>query len=203
MHADTLHVIIRATDDGFFATSPQAAGLVYGRPTLQELHAGLDDVLRFHFEEAGPFTVVEHHERHYDIVDGEVVTRIALDGQRDERQEVYTRVGRALAVPEQARSLVKGPTNRVGEVVFVCAVPSDTVGWLAAQLDPRGDALVVAVAIADPYVLTLPFGYDGEYAKQVGLPIGGEQPAPETTIGEIMKRTPIVQPVQVGRILVG
>ena len=68
MRADIIHVIIRATDDGFFATSPQAAGLVYGRPTLEELRAGLDDVLRFHFDEAGPFAVAEHHERHYAVV---------------------------------------------------------------------------------------------------------------------------------------
>lgn len=203
MHADTLHVIIRATDDGVFATSPQAAGLVYGRPTLQELHAGLDDVLRFHFEAPGPFDVVEHHERHYDIAGEELVTRLAMDEHQDERQVVHTRIGRALSRPDQARSLLPAPRSLVGEVVYVCAVPTDTVGWLAAQIDRPGDAVVVAVAIGEDLVLTMPFNYDEEYAKQVGLPIGGEQPAPETTIGEIMKRTPIVQPVQVGRLLVG
>ena len=37
--------------------------------------------------------------------------------------------------------------NTVGEVVFVCALPDDTVGWLAAQLDRRGDGLQVAVLL--------------------------------------------------------
>lgn len=196
MLTDAIHLVIRITDEGFYATSPQATGLVYGRSTLAELHAGLDEVLRFHLGHPGPFQLVEHHERHYDIYGRELVTRIALDEHRDERQEVYMRVGRTLALPDQARSLGEGPTNRVGEVVYVCAVPSDTVGWLAAQLDPRGDALMVAVAIADLHALTMPFGYDEEYAKPVGLPIGGEWPATDTTIGEIMQSTPVLSPVQ-------
>ena len=203
MHADTLHVIIRDTRDGFFATSPQGAGLAYGRPTLEELHADLDDVLRFHFEEAGPFTVVEHHERHYDIADRELVTRIAIDEQRDERQDVYTRIGHALTIPDQARSLVEGPTNGIGEVVFVCAVPSDTVGWLAGQTDRPGDAVVVAVAVGDELVLTMPFNYSEEYAHRAQIPVGHVGLDAETTIGDIMKRTPIVQPVQSRRLLVG
>jgi hypothetical protein len=44
-------------------------------------------------------------------------------------------------------------TNKVGETVYVCAVPSDTLGWLAAQLDRPGDALVAALTIADYFFL--------------------------------------------------
>ncbi len=152
MGDEMIHLLVRDTGEGFYATSPQAPGLVYGRATLTELRTDLDDVLAFHFDRPGPFRVLEHHERQYQFDDGELVTRIAVDEHRNERQEVYARLGRALTVPDQLRSLLEGPVNRVGEVVYVCAVPTDTVGWLVAQLDPRGDAVTVAVAIADPFV---------------------------------------------------
>ena len=58
-----------------------------------------------------------------------------------------------------AQYLLAGPPNAVGEAMYTCAVPADTIGWLVDQLDPRGDALVAAVAIADQFVLTQPLSY--------------------------------------------
>ena len=195
MDGNIIHLIVRDTGEGFYATSPQAPGLAYGRATLAELRTDLDDVLAFHFNRPGPFHVLEHHERHYEIEGGELVTRIAVDEHRDERQEVYARLGRVLTVPGQARSLLEGPANRVGEVVYVCAVPSDTIGWVAAQLDPRGEAVTVAVAIADPFVFTVPI-VSGDDATQVaGVSIGERGYTLETTLGELVRDTPIVQPV--------
>jgi len=55
-----------------------------------------------------------------------------MDEHRDQRQAVYERLGQVLSVPRQAESLVSAVTNKVGETVYVCAVPSDTLGWLAA-----------------------------------------------------------------------
>ncbi|MGH3236926.1 MAG: hypothetical protein ACRDOH_27460, partial [Streptosporangiaceae bacterium] len=107
--SEQIHLIIRLSDDGSaYATSPQALGLVYGRSSLEELRSGLDGVLSFHFERPGPFDVIEHHERHYDIAGRELVTRLAVDEHRDERQAVYERIGQVLSVPAQAESLVFG-----------------------------------------------------------------------------------------------
>ena len=159
--SEQIHLIIRLSADGsVYATSPQAPGLAYGRPSLAELRSGLEDVLSFHFGRPGPFNVIEHHERHYDIADRELVTRLAMDEHRDQRQKVYERIGQVLRVPGQAESLASTVTNRVGETVYVCAVPSDTLGWLAAQLAGPGDALVVALTIADLFLLTLPIAVD-------------------------------------------
>jgi hypothetical protein len=36
----------------------------------------------------------------------------------------------------------------------MCAVPSDTLAWLAAQLDGPGDAVIAALTIADQFLLT-------------------------------------------------
>ena len=41
---------------------------------------------------------------------------------------------------------------------------SDTLGWLAAQLDGPGDAVIAALTIADQFLLTLPV------AKEEGRP---------------------------------
>ncbi|MGH3181931.1 MAG: hypothetical protein ACRDOH_25745 [Streptosporangiaceae bacterium] len=115
--AEELHLIIRLSDDGkAYATSPQAPGLVYGRPSLKELRNDLDDALAFHLDRPGPFHVVEHIERHYDLADGELVIRIATDSHTDEREAVAERIRQAASVPEQAQSLVSA-ANAVGEAV--------------------------------------------------------------------------------------
>jgi hypothetical protein len=180
----TIHLVVRAVDGGFYATSPQVPGLAYGRPTIKELHADLADVLAFALVRPGPFTVVEHHEQHYEIGGRELVTRIALDDHRSERQEVYTRLGRALTVPEQAEVLLTGPTNRVGEALYICVVPSDTLRWVAAQLDPRGETTTIATAVGDQLLLTFRMST-------------GEDGPTETreTVAELMRTQPILQPV--------
>lgn len=151
---EQIHLIVRLSEDGrAYATSPQAPGLLYGRPSLNELRYDLEDVLSFHFDRPGPFEVVEHHEHHYDMAGRELVTRLAMDEHHDQRLAVLDRIGQAMTVPEQAESLVSAVTNSVGEAVYVCAVPSDTFGWLVAQLGPRGDAFVAALTIADDFLL--------------------------------------------------
>ncbi len=174
--SEQIHLIIRLSGDGsVYATSPQAPG-----------------VLSFHFGRPGPFDVIEHHERHYDIAGRELVTRLAMDEHRDQRQAVYERIGQVLRVPGQAESLVSAVTNRVGETVYVCAVPSDTLGWLAAQLDRPGDALVVALTIADHFLLTLPIAEDD--GTHPAWSLGSSQP--ETRLSEIMQKIPVVTPPQ-------
>jgi hypothetical protein len=191
--SEQIHMIVRLSGDGsVYATSPQAPGLVYGSASLEELRSELEDVLSFHFGRPGPFDVIEHLERHYDIADRELVTRLAMDEHRDQRQAVYEHIGQVLSVPGQAESLVSAVTNKVGETVYVCAVPSDTLGWLAAQLDGSGDALVAALTIADHFLLTLPIAADE-----------GTHPAwsqgsssPETQLSEITQKIPVVTPPQ-------
>ena len=191
--SEAIHLIIRLSEDGgAYATSPQAPGLLYGRGSLKELRYDLDDVLVFYFERPGPFNVIEHHERQFDIGGRELVTRLAMDKDRPARVAVFERIGRTIAVPEQAESLLSTVTNRVGEAVYVCAVPTDTIGWLVAQLDPRGDAFAAALTIADELLFALPMGVDdGTHPgwKSSSYP-------PETQLSQVMRNTPIVTPPQ-------
>jgi len=187
-----LHLIIRLSDDGkAYATSPQALGLVYGRPSLKELRHDLHEVLAFHFERPGPFKVVEHIERHYDLADGELVIRVAMDAHTKEREMVAQRILQVVSLPEQAQALV-ACANPIGESVYVCAVPSDTLGWLAAQLQPSapGDMINVALTIADGFLFTMPVAV--EDGNRPTWPVGSAMPA--TSLSEIMQKTPIVTP---------
>ena len=147
---EVLHVIVRAEDDGSFYSvrSPQVPGLAYGAASLEEVHAGLTDVLEFALDRAGPFQIVEHHERRFDTAGREVVVRLAVDRHYPQRQEAYARLARAVSVPEQVDALLDAPADVVGEVLYVCAVPADEVSWIAAQLDPGG-AATLAVTVAD------------------------------------------------------
>jgi hypothetical protein len=188
---EQIHMIMRLSDDGsVYATSPQAPGLIYGRQSLAEWRSGLQDVLSFHFDRPGLFDVIEHHEHHYEVDGRELITRLAMDEDRDQRQAVYERIGQVLRTPGQAESLVSAVTNTAGETVYVCAVPSDTLGWLAAQLDGPGDAVIVALTIADQFLLTLPIAKEDGTHPSWSVASSG----PDTRLSEIMLKIRVVTP---------
>ena len=56
-------------------------------------------------------------------------------------------------MPEQVGTLLDAPADAVGEILYLCVVPSDTLHWVATQLDPDG-AATLAVAVADDLLLT-------------------------------------------------
>jgi hypothetical protein len=195
---DQIQLIVRLSDDGSaYATSPQLPGLLYGRSSLSELRRDLDGVLAFHLDRPGPFDVVEHRERQYEFGGGELVVRMAADNHQAERAAVARRIVAIAQVPRQAESLVTVATNRVGESVYVCALPSDTVGWLAAQMDPRGDGLVAALTIADDFLLTLPLAVN-DGTRPAWRP---SEASGDTRLSEIMQQAPVVTPLRAEDLL--
>ncbi|MEU4406200.1 hypothetical protein AB0F88_16890 [Streptosporangium sp. NPDC023963] len=205
MSSEIIHLIVRAgsNDRDLYATSPQAPGLLYGRPTLRELRDDLQEVLEFHFEQPGPFTVQEHHERHYDVAGGELVTRMAIDECADVRQVTCEVLGRAVAAnAEQAEGLVSAPVNAVGEVVYICAVMSDTVGWIMDQLDPHGDVVNVAVSVANLMVVTLPFAYGEAVAPEGMVSLGAKSYTLETKLTDVIQDLEFVRPMAVNKITI-
>jgi hypothetical protein len=186
-----VNVIVRAEDDGtFFARSPQVPGLAYGSSSLKELRAGLDDVLALALDRPGPFQVTEHHERRFETAGREVVVRLAVDEKYEQRREVYARLVRAVSVPDQVEALLDAPADVVGEILYLCAVPSDTVTWIAAQLDPGG-AATLAVAVADELLLTYRVHADTS-ANRPGAPV---RHSGSETVADIMRTRSIVRPM--------
>ncbi|MFF9274705.1 hypothetical protein [Streptomyces griseosporeus] len=195
---DTLiHLLVRQAGDGLYATSPQLPGFMYGRETLASLRADLQDALLFHTGTHGPFRVLEHHERHYEIADGEIVTRLANDDLSKERQVVYERLGQAIRNPAQAYSIAHGISNPVGEVVYVCALASDTLGWLTEQLSEPEDAFYAAVSIGDHMLMTLPFAQGERYSDIPDTYNSSSRGyTDETRLSEIIRDTQIVTPAR-------
>lgn len=179
MH-DVIDIVVVEEDDGYGAFSPQLPGFAYGRPTLTEFKNELAGAVRF---AGGAKQVRLHMEKHTWDEDGrEVVVRWAEDEHRDERLEVAKRVYAALTVSEQRERLLDSATDRAGAVVFVCAVSGDTLGRFADQLDEAGDALVIAVAVADQLIWTSQMGSTGAHPDWVSLASMGA--SLETTVGE-------------------
>lgn len=150
---DLIHAI--ATDEsphGFSVTSPQLPGLVYGRPTQQELEADYQSALRYAGVSEGK--VQGHFQRRGVTVGGhEYQVRWAQDEHIQARIEGVHRVlvalGNGADGDEMAAEQV---ADAAGVVTFVSCLASDTLGWLADQLDPRGDSLTAAVAVAEQFV---------------------------------------------------
>jgi hypothetical protein len=95
-----------------------------------------------------------------------------------------------ITVPEQARALVSAVTNSVGEAVYVCAVPSDTFGWLTAQLAQPRDALVGALAVAETFLFTLPLAI--EDATRPAWHLNSFEP--DDRLSDVMQRSLIMTP---------
>ncbi|MEV0642281.1 hypothetical protein AB0I77_46675 [Streptomyces sp. NPDC050619] len=160
------------------------------------MHSELQDAIAFHLGQEGPFQVVEHHERHYDISDGELVTRLAQDAHAADRQIVYERLGRTIRDSRQAKSLIQGVPNAVGEVVYVCSVPSDTLGWLSEQLSEPDDAFYAAVTVGEEMLMTLPFAHGEAYSGASDIYTAGTRGYDkDTRLSEIIQETRIVTPV--------
>jgi hypothetical protein len=140
------------------------------------MRAALRDALVWYFDGDTDFDVQIHLEQEL----RGVVVRIAQDTDAWERQLVAERLSAALGVDSQAAELRAAAPNAVGEVVYVCALPSDQISWLTAQLDDEFDAVVVTLSATETMLWTLQFGAVGRGGESVSVGY-----RPETTFGEI------------------
>jgi hypothetical protein len=157
MMTRTVSVIVREDDPGWWAWSPQCPGLTAGDETEVELLRSLPGTIAYYFED-------DHVDEEIDIrlhaereVSG-VFLRVARDEQQVARQEVADRVAAALADPDLAGLLRNAPPNWAGEVVYVCALPTDTRSWLDNQLEAGDGAVIVAVPLSDTALWVRAFG---------------------------------------------
>ncbi|MGY5630265.1 hypothetical protein ACW7N6_15755 [Streptomyces sp. UC1A3] len=170
MADQVVHVLL--TDYGRYGwgvTSPQLPELIGGRDTYKEIRADLDDILAFGGVPEGAEVVV--HRQKYVVTPGSdqaCFIRLADDEYEFDRIEAAMRLTGVLKDPGQRAKIMAGPKLATGERLFVCAVPSDTVRWLAEQL-VRGEVASIVTSFADDFL-------GGKPIREMPLAHGDDDP---------------------------
>ena len=132
---DRTHIFVTDEGDyGFSLVSPQLPGFAFGRPTRAELLSDYQEALH---REGVRGDVIGHWQIRGNAADGqEYIIRWATDSTGETRQEVGNRVLRVLTDSSSVKQIAgHHQPDRLGVLNFVCCLASDTIGWLAEQLD--------------------------------------------------------------------
>lgn len=154
--AEVTHLIVtREPDKGMSAESPQLRGLCFGRPTETEFRRDYRAVLK----DIGVGGTVRAHvqTRGVTTTGREFLLRCAEGPDMAERLEVLRRVELILRTDhiDQAADMLNTETTATGEVVFVAALPADTLGFFMAQMYDEADVLVICASVAEQAVFTM------------------------------------------------
>jgi hypothetical protein len=179
-------VIVREDGPSWSAWSPQCPGLAMVQPATAELRSVLPEVLTWYFGEDTKIDPQVHRERETHGV----VVRIAQDDHLYERELVAERLGEALGEAGQRDRLCSDSPSGSHEVTLVCALQSDRVSWLAAQME-ADDAVVALLPVADSLLWAVRFAAcddadgsgDGAGGEAI-VPLSAYPPA--TTLGEVL-----------------
>jgi hypothetical protein len=173
--AETVEVIVRHDQGTWAAWSPQCPGLAIVQPTQSDLVDVLPGVLAEYVAAAGdavPGVDVPGVRLHVEFEVQGVVVRVCQDEQLWERQHVGERLATAIGGDRRAE-FADAPANPLGDVVFVCALPTDTLGWALRQMEIPADTLNIVTPVADNLIWISPFrreDYDADITD-VGLPL--------------------------------
>ena len=138
MSDDRLHLIATNEDGhGWSLVSPQVPGLIYGRPTWEQLRKGMQDVLAFAAAPPLPWQI--HQQIRGTSLEGvEYQIRVAEDDQDAERKTVGDRLQGALQ-DSQGRAGLLAPSkwSHSDDVLFIVVLGTDRLGWVFDQVDVR------------------------------------------------------------------
>lgn len=155
------------TDEGRYgltAESPQLPGLSIARDTWTEFERDykqiIEDVVHDRFATLREYRLVGHYQRHITTPEGvDCVVRWCTDDDDppllDARTEVAKRVLWALSqvdeevTAERLRLLDGELPNILGDVVFACMAPGDTVGDALSTMYDQDDVVTIACAVGD------------------------------------------------------
>lgn len=180
-------IIVEPTDpdtDTWDIYSPQVPGFTGGSESLLQLQADIPSMMEFAGVTYGAQTRL-HVEHVYSTDDVDFIIRLQNDEHQQERLRTVRVLEKVLADPRQRKDLLNAPRTRTGEVLFICAVSSDQIQDLAAQLHPSGDVAVIIAPVAD-YMI-----WSTHLANAADLVEDGHPPeywgwSPNVTIGELM-----------------
>jgi hypothetical protein len=148
------HIIVTSEGEyGWSMQSPQLPGFVFARPTHAELLRDYRKALQI---QGVTGRVIGHHQYRFATPEGdEYLIRVADGEDAPERQLVMNQLLGVMTTEQRFDSFKENVGRLVtGEVAFVCVLANDTIGWLAEQMDPRGEVLNAALNVAGSMVLT-------------------------------------------------
>jgi hypothetical protein len=151
-------VIAHGEKEGWGAHTPQIPDLVIAEATEAELLASLPGTIAWCFEGDridDDFAIEIHVERE---VARSVFVRVARDDKRAAREAVADRIVAALADPELGARLRAAPANMFGEVVYICALPTDTRPWLDNQVEEVRGSVNVVVPVSGTVLWVRAYG---------------------------------------------
>ena len=189
MAKDTVHVLL--TDYGQFGwgiSSPQMPELIGGRDSYEELVADLEQLLAFGgASEQAPRLL--HLQKHRMLMNGdEFIIRVARDEKFEARWHVGQQLTAALNIAGQLHAMLSVPRRPTGELLFICAEPSDTVGWIVEQLNDH-DAACVVVGVASELIRTQFFGSGpSDSADEPWVRLADMGWSDRTTLSEIIRQ---------------
>ena len=184
--ADPVDVIVSANGGSWSARAPQIPGLAIAQPTAQTMREAIPDAIRFGLDDPPLLPEIDVHVE-YEIGE-DVFVRVAQDRHGWERQHIAERLTASLSVEGAAGPLHTAPANKLGEVVYVCAMPSDRIGWFARQMEPAGDWLTAVVPVAEQLIWTFSLG-TGPDDGAVSLEDLGV--TPDTPMSSLMATAPV------------
>lgn len=142
---------------GWTVRSPGVPGLIAAAADYDRLFEELACLLGAAGVDLSTDLLRHHFERHVSVGDTDVVIRVAGDEHRGLREHTASRIVAAMISPERRRQLLSVPRTATGEVLYICVVPTDTVGWVTGQLGGDGDAAAVAMSLGGPTIWTAHF----------------------------------------------
>jgi hypothetical protein len=183
--ADGTHLIVTVeADGGLSAESPQLPGLVMGRPTETEFLRDYRKILK---ELGARMPIYGHRQWRHETYEGvEYIVRLSEDN-KDLRISLSQRLSAVLG-SEQRHDVVRRSVATVtGEILFICALPLDRIGFITEQLDlAAGDAAVLVAPVAEDGVWTTELivgpnlaGKDWHSLSELGL-------TQDSTVSELM-----------------
>lgn len=188
--SDDIDLIMIMPSDGadtYAAYSPQIDGFIIGSDSALQLQQDLPEALKFAGVDISRVVIHRHNEYPFTTEEGvDYAIRVAVDAQREDRLKGADRFARAMTDPEQRARLLKSPRTRTGDILFICAIPSDRIKDLARQLHPAGDAAVILVSVADEFVWASNLTNSGDL-------LDGARPldlwglTPNATVAEMMR----------------
>lgn len=199
---DEVEVIVRPDGESSWAAwSPQCPGLAVVKPTADALRASLPPALKFYYDPSAGRDLVRLVYNVEQPVGG-VILRVRQDEHVQERQALMHRLVAGLDVPEQAVDLRAALPNSLGDVVYVSALPGDTITWMARQLESE-DAIHVVLPATDQWVWSTVFvsGMDPADAPAGSVSLGDLGYDGSTTLGEVMRRSLTAPSIRQGILL--